>query len=225
MLILHGLSVLSQFGCAPLEHFPALHQNGSLRVCDHIRTVHLHQIWFEPETGLTGTGAADHQHIFVSGGLWVLGAAVHGQAFGFCENDIVLEHRVDVGSNILTGSPTGRAILHAVTVLLGVFTFEIHRQTQASTAAQPHQQIQRVQAGPETLQRPRQDSKQGKEFLRSICPLSQSPCLPEVGSKQPHQEIGKVQQNELFDVKLLFHRSSSFRLVRSTTAFLTISLN
>ena len=122
-------------------------------------------------------------------------------------------------------TPTGRAILHAVTVLLGVFTFEIHRQTQASTAAQPHQQIQRVQAGPETLQRPRQDSKQGKEFLRSICPLSQSPCLPEVGSKQPHQEIGQVQQNELFDVKLLFHRSSSFRLVRSTTAFLTISLN
>ena len=77
----------------------------SLRICDHIRTVHLHQIWFEPETGLTGTGAADHQHIFVSGGLWGLGAAVHGQAFGFCENDIVLEHRVDVGSNILTGSP------------------------------------------------------------------------------------------------------------------------
>ena len=89
----------------------------------------------------------------------------HGQAFGFCENDIVLEHRVDVGSNILTGSPTGRTILHAVTVLLGVFTFEVHRQTQASTAAQPHQQIQRVQAGPEALQRPRQDSKQRKEFL------------------------------------------------------------
>ena len=105
VLILHGLSVLSQFGCAPLEHFPALHQNGSLWVCDHIRTVHLHQIWFEPEAGLTGTGAADHQHIFVSGGLWVLGAAVHGQAFGFGQNRIVLEHRVDVGSNILTGSP------------------------------------------------------------------------------------------------------------------------
>ena len=74
-------------------------------VCDHIRTVHLHQIRFAPESGFTGTGAADHQHIFVAGGLWVLGAAVHGQAFGVCENDIVLEHRVDVGSNILTGSP------------------------------------------------------------------------------------------------------------------------
>ena len=44
VLVLHGLSVLSQLGCAPLEHFSALDQNGSLRVCDHIRTVHLHQI-------------------------------------------------------------------------------------------------------------------------------------------------------------------------------------
>jgi hypothetical protein len=32
VFILHGLSVLPQFGCAPLEHFSALHQNGSLRV-------------------------------------------------------------------------------------------------------------------------------------------------------------------------------------------------
>ena len=44
VFILHWLSVLPQLGCAPLEHFSALHQNGSLRVCDHIRTVHLHQI-------------------------------------------------------------------------------------------------------------------------------------------------------------------------------------
>ena len=77
----------------------------TVRVSHDVAAVHLHQIRFEPEAGLTGTGAANHQHIFVSGGLWVLGAAVHGQAFGFCENDIVLEHRVDVGSNILTGSP------------------------------------------------------------------------------------------------------------------------
>ena len=77
----------------------------SLRIGDYIGRVHLHQIRFEPESGFTGTGAADHKHIFVSGGLWVFWSAVHGQAFGFCENDIVLEHRVDVGSNILTGSP------------------------------------------------------------------------------------------------------------------------
>ena len=77
----------------------------SLRVCDHIGTVHLHQIRFEPEAGLTGTGAANHQHIFVSGGLWVLWAAVHCQALRFRQNHIVLEYRVDVGCNVLMGSP------------------------------------------------------------------------------------------------------------------------
>ena len=104
-LILHGLSVLIQLGSAPLEHLAALHQNGAFGVCDHIGAVHLHQVWLEPEAGLTGTGAANHQHIFVSGGLWVLGAAVHCQALRFRQNHIVLEHRVDVGCNILTGSP------------------------------------------------------------------------------------------------------------------------
>ncbi len=72
-LSFYWLPVLPRLGCAPLEHFSALHQNGSLRVSHDVAAVHLHQIWFEPETGLTGTGAADHQYIFVSGSLWVQG--------------------------------------------------------------------------------------------------------------------------------------------------------
>ena len=43
--------------------------------------------------------------------------------------------------------------------------------------------------------------------------------------KKNTTEIRNMKQNELFDVELLFHRSSSFRLVRSTTAFFTSSLN
>ena len=35
----------------------------------NIGAVHLHQIGFQPESGLTGTGAANHQYIFVSGSL------------------------------------------------------------------------------------------------------------------------------------------------------------
>lgn len=75
----------------------------AFRVCDHIGRVHLHQVRFQPEPGFTGT--ADHQHIFVSGGLGVLGATVHGQALGFGQNHIVLEYRVDIRCNILMGSP------------------------------------------------------------------------------------------------------------------------
>ena len=74
-------------------------------VCDHIGRVHLHQVRFQPEPGFTGTGAADHQNIFVSGGLRVFRAAVHGQALGFGQNHIVLKYRVDVGCNVLMGPP------------------------------------------------------------------------------------------------------------------------
>ena len=105
VLILHGLAVLAQLGCAALKHFAALHQDGAFWVCHHIGAVHLHQVRFQPEAGLAGTGATDHQHIFVSGGLGVLGAAVHGQALGFSQNHIVLEHRVDVGCDVLMGAP------------------------------------------------------------------------------------------------------------------------
>ena len=77
----------------------------TVRVCDNIGAVHLHQVGFQPESGLTGTGAANHQYIFVSGSLGVLGAAVHGQALRFRQNHIVLKYRINVRCNILTGSP------------------------------------------------------------------------------------------------------------------------
>ena len=105
MLVLHGLSVFPQLGCAPLEHFSTLHQNGSLGVRNYIGRVHLHEIWLQPKASLTRTRATNDQNIFVSGGLWVLGAAVHCQALRFRQNHIVLEYRVDVGCNVLMGSP------------------------------------------------------------------------------------------------------------------------
>ena len=77
----------------------------SLRVRHNIGAVHLHQVGFQPESGLTGTGAANHQYIFVSGSLGVLGAAVHGQALRFRQNHIFLKYRINVRCNILTGSP------------------------------------------------------------------------------------------------------------------------
>ena len=67
--------------------------------------MHLHQIGLEPEAGLAGAGTADDQHVFVAGILGVLGAAGHGEPFGLGQNDIILEHRVDVGGNIVMGAP------------------------------------------------------------------------------------------------------------------------
>ena len=42
-----------------------------------------------------------------------------------------------------------------MSIFLGVLAFKIHRQPQTNTAAQPYQQVQWMQAWPETLQRPR----------------------------------------------------------------------
>src|SRR5699024_4598699 len=52
----------------------------------------------------------------------------------------------------------------------------------------------------------------------------QPPGFAQVGGKQAQQEIWQVQQDQLFYIHLL-HRSSSFRRLRSTTVFLSSSLN
>ena len=77
----------------------------SLGVRNYIGRVHLHEIWLQPKASLTRTRATNDQNIFVSGGLWVLGAAVHCQALRFRQNHIVLKYRINVRCNILTGSP------------------------------------------------------------------------------------------------------------------------
>ena len=77
----------------------------TVRVSHDVAAVHLHQIRFEPEAGLTGTGTADHQHIFIARRFRVLGAAVHGQALRFRQNHIVLEYRLHIRGNVLMGSP------------------------------------------------------------------------------------------------------------------------
>ena len=65
----------------------------------------LHQVGLEPEAGLAGAGTADYQHIFVAGGLGVLGAAAHGKAFRLGEDHIVLEYRIDIRGDVLGISP------------------------------------------------------------------------------------------------------------------------
>ena len=178
VFVLHRLAVLAQLGRTPLEHFAALHQDGALGIGNDVGAVHLHQIRLEPEAGLAGTAAADDQHVLVAGILGVLGAAGHGKALGLGQNDVILEHRVDVGGNILMGAPTGRTILHVVAVLLGVLAFQVHRQPQASAAAKPHQKIQRVQAGPPAPQRHRQGGEEREHLSRGIRAGRQPPGFP-----------------------------------------------
>lgn len=77
----------------------------TLRVGDNIRAVHLHEIGLDKKAGLTGTASADHQYIFVSGILGILGSIGHHQPLRLGQKDIVLKHRIDEGLDILCGAP------------------------------------------------------------------------------------------------------------------------
>src|SRR5699024_9786325 len=65
--------------------------------------------------------------------------------------------------------------------------------------------------------------KEREHLGRGIRAGRQPPGFPQIGGKQAQQEVGQVQQHQLFHIQLL-HRSSSFRLFRSTTAFLISAL-
>ena len=119
-----------------------------LGVCDHIGRVALHEVGLDPEAGLTRTGAAHDEDILIARVFRVFGTVGHHKAFRLGENHIVLKDRIDEWCDILPCTPTGAAILLAVTILLGVLTFEIDRQTQHRTAGSTEEKIVRLKAGP-----------------------------------------------------------------------------
>ena len=63
------------------------------------------QLRCEPKAGLARTAAADDQDIFVPRRFRVFGAAVHRQTLRLRENDVVLKRGIDVGLDVLGGSP------------------------------------------------------------------------------------------------------------------------
>ena len=80
----------------------------------------LHQIWFQPDPGLTGTRAADDKNILISGSFGICWPVVHGQAFCLGEDDVISKHRVDIGLDVLSCTPPGRAIFHVLSEFLCV---------------------------------------------------------------------------------------------------------
>lgn len=65
----------------------------------------MEQVWFDKEPRFTTAGTADDQGALISSVLGFLGTARHGEAFCLSENDVILEHRVDVGGYIGRGAP------------------------------------------------------------------------------------------------------------------------
>ena len=65
----------------------------------------MEQIGLQPKAGLTRTATADDQDIFVPRRFWVFGAAVHRQPLCLRENDVGFKCGIDVGLDVLGGSP------------------------------------------------------------------------------------------------------------------------
>ena len=72
----------------------------AFRVSDHIGTVTLSKVGFEPKSGLTAAGTNDHKHIFVSGICRILRAIAHPQ---MCIRDSVgaALAKVVIGNSVL----------------------------------------------------------------------------------------------------------------------------
>jgi len=107
---------------------PALDHDTTFRIGDDIGAVHLQEVRLEPKSGLAAAGAAHHQHVFISGILGVRRAVGHHQPFRFGQDDVIRKLGSHERFNILGCTPPGRAVLHAVPVLLSVFATQIDRQ-------------------------------------------------------------------------------------------------
>ena len=151
--------------------------------------MHLHQVRFQPEPGLTGTGAADDQHIFVSGGFGVFGAAVHGQALRLGQDYIVLEHRVNVRCDILLVAPPGAAVFHILPEFPGILAFDVNSQPQGSSTAQTHKKISRMEAGQWRLERSGKSIHDMQQLLGKTGASSQTICLSQLGRIQTNEQI------------------------------------
>ena len=139
-------------------------------VGDHIARMALHKIRLDKKARLAAAGAAHHQHIFVSGRSGVFGAIVHGQTFRLSEENILGEHRVDIGRDVFLRPPAGRAVLLVFPILFRVLAFNVDDAAKDTGNNDSHAQVEGMKAGRWT----------GK----SNCQCARQ-CLPEIKPKQP----------------------------------------
>ena len=135
------------------EHLSALDNDRTLGVRYDIADLlgHLHQVGLDIKSGLTAAATADHNDVFIPSILRMLWSTTHHQPFGLCEDDVVLEYRVDKRFDVLLVAPPGRAIFLALPILLRVLPFEVDHCFQRSCADQPHHQVEWVKTGQDTF--------------------------------------------------------------------------
>lgn len=154
---------------------------------------------------------------FIPRRFGVFGAAIHRQPLRLRENDVVLKCGIDVGLDVLGGSPSRAAVLQIFAEFLCVFALDIDRQPNGDGGGNAHAQVNGMKAGDKGVKRRVQAGHNVQQFRRSVRTGSQPHRLADLGGQQCDEHIRNIGKDELFDVDLL-HRSSSFRFVLSTTA-------
>ena len=107
----------------------------------------MHEIWFQPEAGLTGAASADNQHILVSCGFGIRRPIVHGQTFRLGEDVVVGKHGVNIGRNVCLGAPPGGAIFHVLPEFLCVLALDVDRQPDGQGNQNTNTQVNGMEAG------------------------------------------------------------------------------
>ena len=113
----------------------------------------MEQIGLQPKAGLARTAAADDQDIFVPRRFRVFWAAVHRQPLRLRENDVVFKRGIDVGLDVLGGSPTGAAVFQIFAEFLGIFALDIDRQPNGDGGSNAHAQVNGMKAGDKGVER------------------------------------------------------------------------
>ena len=88
-----------------MQESPHLGEHPAFRIDAHIGAVRLEQLGREPETGFAGAGRADDTGVEVAGVGRIFGPGVHGEDLRLCQNDVVLNLRIDKGLDVFFGAP------------------------------------------------------------------------------------------------------------------------
>ena len=89
------------------EHLSAFDNNCAFGIGQDIADLfgHLHQVGLDVKSSFATATTADYNDIFVPSILRMLWSTTHHHPFGLCEDDVVLEYRVDKRFDVLLVAP------------------------------------------------------------------------------------------------------------------------
>ena len=131
--------------------------------------VALHQVRLQEKAGLAASGATDHQHVFVPGGFRILRAVVHREAFRRRKDHVVPGIGIDERLDVLLCSPSGGAVFLILSELPPILPFQIYGKPYPTRDSNSEDQIKRIYARLDRLERRPQPIYQIAALCLEVC--------------------------------------------------------